>query len=145
MKSKILIATLLFVASSVHLFLLISCNKSTEPIQYLRLVIENGFYSKVESTNSNEIQYEIEFTYFVQGEECNWGGYSIEMDSQGWALDLYKMQRLKPNEKHTWVDTFRVNNELKTNPIVKMQAYRIGSSESYDELYAEYILQPKPY
>ena len=143
MKIKILIIILFFVVSSNSLFLFSFCNKSTEPIEYLRLVIENGFYEKVESTYSNEIKYEIEFTYYVKGEECNWGGYSIQMDSQAWSLHLYKMQILKPNEKHTIIDTFKVNNELTMSPTVKMQAYRIGSSESYEELYAEYILQPK--
>ncbi len=142
MKNKILIFVICFLISSISLFLL-SCTKSTEPIQYLKLVIQNGFYKRVDSINPNEIQYEIEFTYYVIGEECNWGGYSIYMDSQTWSFNLYKMQIMTPNEKYTCIDTFIVNHELITKPIVKMQAYRIGSSESYDELYAEYILQQK--
>ena len=142
MKNRILIFIIYFLISSTSIFLL-SCTKSTEPIQNLKLVIENGYYNKVESINLNEIQYEIEFTYYVIGEECNWGGYSIQMDSQAWILDLYKMQLMTPNGKYTCIDTFVVNHELLTKPILKMQAYRIGSSESYDELYAEYILQQK--
>ncbi len=143
MKTKIIIALIIVVVSTLNIFLLSSCNSSTEPKESHKLVVENGFYSKVETSDSNEIKYVIEFVYYVRGEECNWGGYSIQMDTQAWTLDLYKMQMLKPYEKHTKIDTFKVNNELKTNPVVKMQGYRIGSSESYNELYAEYILQPK--
>jgi len=43
MRGKILFVTLFFTTLSIPLFLLFSCDKSTEPIQYLRLVIENGF------------------------------------------------------------------------------------------------------
>ncbi|MEJ2053617.1 MAG: hypothetical protein P8X42_06820 [Calditrichaceae bacterium] len=142
MKNRILIFIIYLLISSTSIFLL-SCTKSTEPIQYLKLVIENGFYKRIESINPNEIQYEIEFTYYVTGEECNWGGYSIQMDSHAWKLDLYRMQLMTPNEKYTWIDTFIVNHELLTKPIVQMQAYRIGSSELYKELYAEYILKQK--
>ena len=106
-------------------------------------VIENGFYNKVEIPNSNEKLYAIEFVYYVRGEECNWGGYSIQMDSQSWSLNLYKMQLLIPDEKHSILDTFTVNNELVSSPVVIMQGYQIGSSEAIENLYAEYILQPK--
>lgn len=144
MKRKILIALLFMGISTINIVLLSSCNNSTEPKESQRLIIENGFYDKVETTDSNDIQYAVEFTYYVKGEECNWGGYYIQMDSQGWALDLYKMQRLEPEEKHMIADTFKVNSELKTNPIVKTQGYKIGTSESYDALKAECILKQKP-
>lgn len=120
-----------------------SCNSSTGPKESQRLVIENGFYNKVELSGSNKIKYAIEFVYYVRGEECNWGGYSIQMDSQDSSLDLYKMQTLNPYEKYMRQDTFKVDNVIKTNPVVKMQSYRIGSSDTYKELYSEYELQPK--
>ena len=142
MKIKILV-TLFFVSITASVFLLSSCNSSTEPKESQRLFIEDGFYSKVETTNSNDIQYKVEFVYYVKGEECNWGGYHIKMDSQEWMLDLYKMQKLNPDEKHTIIDTFKVNSELKTNPVVDMQGYNIGSSQSNESLKAVYILKPK--
>lgn len=143
MKSKIL-ATLLFVCIySTILIFLTSCNNSTAPEESQKLIIEDGVFSKVESSSPNEIKYAIEFIYYVKEEECNWGGYYIQMDSQSWMLDLYKMQLLKPDEKHVIADTFKVNNELKVNPIVNMQGYKIGSSKSYEELHAEYVLKPK--
>ena len=65
------------------------------------------------------------------------------MDSQEWMLDLYKMQLLIPGEKHSIIDTFKVNNELRTNPVVDMQGYKVGSSESNESLNAVYTLKPK--
>ena len=144
MKSKTLIALLFFSIYIVNIILLSSCNSSTELKESQRLLIEDGYYSKVETSNLTNIQYKVEFVYFVKGEECNWGGYHIQMDSESWNLDLYKMQLLKPDEKHFVVDTFKVNSELKTNPIVTMQGYKIGSSESYESLKAECTLKLKP-
>ncbi len=143
MKSKKLVNVLIVCIYTIILIFLTSCNNSTAPEESQKLIIEDGVFSKVESSNSNEIIYATEFTYYVKGEECNWGGYYIQMDSQSWMLDLYKMQLLIPDEKHVIVDTFKVNNELKANPIVKMQGYKIGSSESYEELYVEYVLKPR--
>lgn len=140
---KIILLTLLVLVSAANMLLLNCCTSSTEPQESQKLVIENGFYSKVETTKSNKIQYTIEFTYYVKGEGCNWGGYSIQMDSQSYLLDLYKMQILNPNEKYMRNDTLKVASELRTNPVIKMQGYRIGSSDAYPELYAEFVLQPK--
>jgi hypothetical protein len=53
------------------------------------------------------------------------------------------MQKLKPGEKKMVVDTFKVNSDLRSNPIVEMQGYKPGSSDSYKELYAKYTLLPK--
>jgi len=143
MKSKILVKLLYACIYSIILIFLTSCNNSIAPKESQELIIEDGVFNKVESSNSNEIKYAIEFIYYVKEEECNWGGYYIQMDSQSWMLDLYKMQLLIPDEKHVIVDTFKVNNELKANPIVKMQGYKIGSSESYEELYVQYVLKPR--
>ena len=143
MKSKILVKLLFVCIYSIILIFLTSCNNSTAPKENQKLIIEDGVFSKVESSNSNEIKYAIEFMYYVKGEECNWGGYSIEMDSLSIAVHLYKMATLKPDEKHVIVDTFKVNDELKANPIVKMQGYKIGSSKSNEELHAEYVLKPR--
>ncbi len=143
MKSKILVKLLFVCIYSIILIFLTNCNNLTELKENQKLIIEDGVFSKVESSSSNEIKYAIEFTYYVIGEECNWGGYSIEMDSIGIEVNVYKMTTLKPDEKHVIIDTFKVNHELKANPIVKMQGYRIDSSESYEELYVEYVLKPK--
>ncbi|MEW6509299.1 MAG: hypothetical protein AB1432_16330 [Bacteroidota bacterium] len=143
MKKKILVAFLFIGFASLSIVLLSSCNNSTEPKKSQRLIIEDGYYSKVESNTSSEILYAIEFIYYVKGEECNWGGYHIKMDSQEWMLDLYQMQLLIPDEKHSIIDTFKVTNELKTNPVVDMQGYKVGSSESNESLKAVYTLKPK--
>ncbi|NOX64688.1 MAG: hypothetical protein GXO85_02545 [Chlorobi bacterium] len=143
MKSRIMVSHLFLGIILINLFLLSSCDNSTELIEEQRLIIENGYFNKVESINSDENNYAIEFTYYVKGEECNWGGYSIQMDSIGRSLNLYSMQTLKPDEKHMIVDTIKMDFELQSNPIVKMQGYKIGSSKSYKKLYTEYILEPK--
>ena len=143
MKKKILVALVFIGFASISIVLLSACNNSTEPKESQRLIIEDGYYNKVESNTSNEILYAIEFVYYVKGEECNWGGYHIKMDSQEWMLDLYKMQLLIPGEKHSIIDTFKVNNELRTNPVVDMQGYKVGSSESNESLNAVYTLKPK--
>ena len=140
MKLKIPVTLFLIFTYSMSIIFLTSCNNSTAPEEEQKLIIEDGIFSKVESSDSNEIQYAIQFSYYVKGEECNWGGYHIQMDSLNWTLNLYKMQTLIPNERYEIVDTFKVNNELKSNPIVKMQGYKIGSSEYYEDLYAEYTL-----
>ena len=122
-------------------FVLLSCNNSTEPKVSQILVIENGFYSKVASTIPNEIKYKMEFVYYVKGEECNWGGYNIKMDSQEMAVTLSKMKILKPDERHTVADTIKVLAELTKDPVLSMQGYKIGSSEAIEALKAEYTLK----
>ena len=143
MRNNKLVAFLFVCCASIGLVLLSSCNISTEPNDTKRLIIEDGFYSKIDTSNSNNIQYKVEFVYYVKGEECNWGGYHIKMDSQEWSLDLYKMQLLIPGEKHTIIDTFKVNSVLNASPVVDMQGYEIGSSESNESLKAVYTLKPK--
>jgi ribonucleotide reductase beta subunit family protein with ferritin-like domain len=124
-------------------FVLLSCDNSTEPKEPQRLVIENGFYSKVASATPNEIKYKMEFVYYVKGEACEWGGYKIKMDSQEMAVTLYKMKTLKPDERHTVADTIKVLAEITNDPVVSMQGYKVGSSEAIETLKAVYILKPK--
>lgn len=133
---------LFFSVFSISL-VLISCDNSTEPKVSQILVIENGFYSKVASTIPNEIKYKMEFVYYVKGEECNWGGYNIKMDSQEMAVTLSKMKILKPDERHTVTDTIKVVAELTKDPVLSMQGYKVGSTEATEELKAEYTLKPK--
>jgi ribonucleotide reductase beta subunit family protein with ferritin-like domain len=139
---KALAAFSLIALFSISIVLL-SCNNSTQPKESQSLVIENGFYSKVASTIPNEIKYKLEFVYYVKGEECNWGGYNIKMDSQEMAVTLYKMKTLKPDEKHTVADTVKVLAELTKDPVLSMQGYRIGNSKAIEALKAEYTLKPK--
>ena len=73
---------ILFLSVFSIIVVLISCDNSTEPKEPQRLVIENGFYSKVASSTPNEIKYKMEFVYYVKGEECNWEGYKIKMGFQ---------------------------------------------------------------
>ncbi len=140
---KIIVDLLFVVIFIISIALLSSCNNIAEPQESQRLIIENGFYKKVETKNPYEIIYAIEFTYYLRDGNCNWGGYYIKMDSLSWIIDLYKMQTMESPKKYQWLDTFKVYDILKTNPVVKMQGYRISGSKTYDELYAEYILQPK--
>ena len=143
MQSKI-IKTLIFIVLILLISILFnSCSNSTESNSFQAMVIEDGFYNKVENTNLDEKKYAIEFVFFVKGEECYWGGYSIQMDSQSWIIDLYQMQILKPGEKHTVSDTFTVNKSLVSNPIVKLQGYEINTYKPNKNLYVEYSLKSK--
>ena len=120
----------------------ISCNDSNDdPILY----IENGFYEHVLSTDLSEINCVVQFEYFVTGQQCQVGGYSIKWDStHGGQIDWYMMQTLTPEVKYTITDTFRFATELTTDPIISMQGYRIDDSQSYPELKAQFVLVPKP-
>ena len=142
-RSKIPFALLFWGTLSLSFILLPSCANPAKPEESQRLIIENGYYSKCPTTDSSKIKYVVEFVYYVTVEKCKWGGYAVQMDSQAHILSLYIMQTLNPDVRYTRSDTFRVSGQLKTPPIIKMQGYKIGSSESYDELYAEFVLQPK--
>ena len=142
MKGKIKVA-LYFVCLSLITLSLSYCNYFTSSEDEQRLFIENGFYSKVQAAEGGDIKYAVEFTYFVTGEKCNWGGFGIEMDSFLSGLDLYKMQVMEPGVKYQIAHTFKVGSILKNNPMVKIQGYKLGDSNTYKELYAEYTLQPK--
>jgi hypothetical protein len=142
MKKIVLVVSFILSVFSISVVLL-SCDNSTEPKEPQRLVIENGFYSKVASNTPNEIKYKMEFVYYVKGEACEWGGYNIKMDSQETAVTLYKMKKLLPDERHTVVDTIKVIAELTKDPVLSMQGYKVGSSEATEALKAEYILKPK--
>jgi hypothetical protein len=127
---EIMKKVILFLSVFLLIVVLISCDNSTEPKEPQRLVIENGFYSKVASSTPNEIKYKMEFVYYVKGEECEWGGYNIKMEYQETAVTLSKRKKLLPDERHTVVDTMKVFAELTKDPVLVMQGYKVGSSEA---------------
>lgn len=61
--------------------LFISCNDSknlTEPQIETKLVIDNGYYAKVDNTNSGENVYSVVVQYHVEGSDFIIGNYDIE-------------------------------------------------------------------
>lgn len=134
---------ILFLSVSAISVVLISCDNSTEPKEPQRLVIENGFYSKVASSTPNEIKYKVEFVYYVKGEACEWGGYKIETEYMSSSIVLAQKKKLLPDEKHTVVDSIKVFAELTKDPVLSMQGYKVGSSEATEALKVEYTLKPK--
>ena len=76
------------------LFIFFQMNCSTEPEDELKLVIQDGYYSKVSITDS-KITYSIEFNYSVTGDSCNIGGYGISWgDGKNGLVDWNIMSRL---------------------------------------------------
>ena len=128
---------------SITLFF--SCDDSVEPNENPILHIENGTYEFIQLTDSSEINYAIQFEYFVTGQQCKVGGYLIKWDStHGGQMNWYMMQRLTPDVRYTITDTFKLAYELTTDPIISMQGYRIDDSQSYSELKAQFVLVPTP-
>lgn len=126
------------------LFLVLSaCQWISKPDTTQRLLLEEGYYHAVETPATSEQRYAIEFMYSVTGKECDWGGYTIQMDTSVWRLDLYKMQRLEPGKKYAVHDTFSLDHGLQSDPVVETEGYLVGTSQSTEELHAQYTLQPK--
>ena len=144
MTKQFIIRILLSALFVCNVILFVSCHNSVEPDKVQKLLIENGFYKIVPSKDTTEIRCAVQFEYLVTKRECQIGGYAMKCDSMSWALDMYRMQTLVPEIRYTMTDTFRSSEELTTNPIITMQGYRIGDSQSYPELKTQYVLLPKP-
>ena len=145
MIKQFIIQTFLGAVFAGGIILFVSCNNSVESNDIQNLNIGNGFYENVQITDISDIKCAVQFEYFVTGQQCQVGGYSIKWDStHGGQIDWYMMQTLTPEVKYTITDTFRFATELTTDPIISMQGYRIDDSQSYPELKAQFVLVPKP-
>ena len=144
MKSKISFELISISVLFIGVILFSSCANSTEPGNNQNLFIESGFFTKINSEEADKFSYVIELEYYVKNESCNIGGYGIRYDSSHSAqMDWYKMLTINPDQIYLISDTINVNFEILTNPIVRMQGYKIGSSESVGELSVEYALKQK--
>jgi hypothetical protein len=139
MKTYFISRILLAALSLCILVLCASCDKNISK----QLHIENGSYAIVPSNGTDSARLALRFEYFATGQQCQVGGYGLAYDGIGAATDWYRMQTLTPNVRYAISDTFICSRTLSSNPKVTMQAYRIGSSESYPELKAECVLMPK--
>ena len=109
---------------SIILLLLnfLSCEKLTEPSTQ-KLVIADGFYKKIKSASSG-LECAVEFEYYVVGTECKIGGYSIRWDDHKTGrVDWYMMQTIKPGQRYSIRDTFKLSDDSSLNPIVSMAGY----------------------
>ena len=144
MTKQFIIRIFLGIIFAGNVLLSVSCHDSVEPNNIQILYIENGFYDDVLFAEPSEIKCAVQFDYFITGQPCQVGGYLIRYDStHSGTIDWYMMQTLTPEVRYAMRDTFRLSNELTTNPTVTMQGYRIGDSQSYPELKAQYVLVPK--
>ena len=139
MKYFVLIITLLL--------FIFQFNCSTEPEdkrnEDFRLVIQNGYYSKV-SRPDDEIQYSFDFEYGVIGDTCYIGGYGIDWDDEKGKsfIDWYKMQKLEPDRIYSICDTFRMSDDISNDPVVSIKGY-LGVAEVDTILTVEYQLKRK--
>ena len=117
---------------------------STEPNESTSsLIIENGYYNRVETTDTNQVKYVVQFSYYVKGDSCAWGGYRIKMDSQTFSYSLNKFPNMEPGKRYERSDTFNVVNVLNNDPLVSISGYQVIDAQHQLELYAEYLLQRK--
>jgi len=121
----------------------ITCNQSTEPDQEIKLILENGLYQKI-GTSQDEIKYSIEFYYYVEGSKCKIGGYNIQWDEDHIGqVDWYVMKTIFPGHKYYISDTMSFSNPLTSDPIVTMQGYLENKTEIDSRLRSQLILKRK--
>ena len=149
MKTKALTTLLFSMFIALYVSFISTCDNSTEPRESQtqerqRLIIESGYFNPIERADSNGSGTAIELTYYVTKEKCCVGGYGIKWDStHSGQVSWYMMETLWPGRKRVLADTFRVRTSLTSEPTLQMQGYRLGSSESHEELRAECTLRPK--
>ena len=115
---------------------------TTEP-EELNLTIKNGYYEKLLNTDY-EYKYAVEFDYSVTGNICYVGGYSIQWnDDRHGTMHWYVMQKLEPGRTYSINDTFRVSADITDNPLIQMQGYLEGETESDLRLKVKYNLKTK--
>ena len=131
---------------NLFLFILhLNCSTEPEdkPNEELKLVIQNGYYTEV-SMADTQIQYSLDFDYGVIGDTCYIGGYGIDWgDERGGSVNWYLKQKLEPGRIYSIHDSFNLDSIAPTNPLVGMQGYLKGSSESDIRLKVEYQLKKK--
>ncbi len=115
---------------------------TTEP-EELNLTINNGYFEKLNNSEP-DFEYAVEFEYKVTGNICYVGGYGIQWnDDRHGYVDWYVMQKLEPGRTYSINDTFRVSADIAGNPLVQMQGYLEGDTESDSRLKAIYNLKNK--
>ena len=115
-----------------------SCQSNpTDVEEGFNLSITDGYYHTISGT---EVRTALSFNYYVQGTECNVGGWAILYDEGSGGVYWYMMQRLIPSQVYSINDTLK---HSVSNPVVSMQGYLIGSSDADPRLRAEYYLQEK--
>jgi hypothetical protein len=125
----------------ISILILLHFNCSTEPESELALIIQDGYFGNV---GNSEFSYSIEFKYSVNGEICNVGGYGISWgEGKDGFVDWYIMQKLEPNRIYSITDTFNLDAEIRSNPIVSMQGYLEGVTKEDSRLHVEYKLKSK--
>jgi hypothetical protein len=139
MKNLILIFTLLL--------FIFPFNCSTEPEdksnEGLKLIIQNGYYTEV-SRADTQIECSIDFDYGVIGDTCYIGGYGIDWgDERGGSVNWYLKQKLEPGIIYSIHNTFNLDRVVSKGPLIGMQGYLKGSSESDSRLKVEYQLKKK--
>ena len=123
-------------------FISLQFDCTTEP-EELNLTIKNGYYEKL-IISDFDFEYAVEFDYSVSGNICYVGGYSIHWnDDRHGSVHWYVMQKLEPGRIYSINDTFRVSADITGNPLIQMQGYLEGVTETDSRLKAKYNLKRK--
>ncbi len=124
-------------------FFYFQLNCSTEPEADLKLFIENGYYSKID-TSDGKTKYAVDFDYCVTSEKCYVGGYGLNWNEESSSGVLwYSMMKLEPGISYSISDTFRLSDISPRDPFVSMQGYLEILTEADSRLKVEYRLKSR--
>ena len=124
-------------------FFILQLNCSTEPEEEFKLFIENGYYSKI-TTSDGETRYSVDFDYGVTSDTCYVGGYGLNWnEDSGLSASWYIMQKLEPGRIYSISDTFKLSDTISRGPIVSMKGHLEVLTESDERLKADYRLKSK--
>ena len=127
----------------VIFFLFHSCDNIINSSEVQRLIIKDGYFTIFKDDSVNT-KCAIQFKCTVKSKKCNIGGYSIDFgNNTGGIIDYYSMINLNPGTYYEVIDTFKLSVQNDINPVIKVQAYKIGNDVSYDNLFVEYFLKEK--
>ena len=133
--------------SFMSLLLITSCKDSkdiTEPTVEAKLVIDDGYYTKDESTNPNENTYSVVIKYHVEGSDFIIGSYAIQWSSENIGKEEFPNSFVvRPDKTLKIEDTFTFQKEVSESPMVTITGYALNQKSDGTTSKVTYTIQKK--
>jgi hypothetical protein len=145
-KNSLFVVLLISLCCS-SLVLMTSCKDSrdlTEPQVEAKLVVDDGYYSKVETTNSGENIYSVVIQYHVEGSDFIIGNYDIQWKSENIGKQVFlNSMVVNPDKTLKIEETFTFPREVLESPIITIAGYALNQKGDGETSEVSYTIQKK--
>lgn len=146
-RKENLFVVLLTCISLSGFVLISSCKDSsnlTEPQTAAKLVVDNGYYTKVETTTSGDNNYSVVLQYHAEGSDFIIGDYDIQWKSENIGIRVFLNSFvINPDETFKIEETFTFPSEVLESPIITISGYALNQKGDGTTSKVSYTAQRK--